>query len=83
MAKAREETGAVSAGTSGRTCGVCPVCKSLWNLRADGTLPTHANVAGPACEGSHGPTMPQCKRCGQYEMNHDRHSSPGCPGVYS
>jgi hypothetical protein len=24
----------------------------------------------------------QCYRCGQFEPNHERHGSPGCPGVY-
>ena len=26
---------------------------------------------------------PKCSRCGQYQRNHERHCSPGCPGVYS
>jgi len=25
---------------------------------------------------------PCCKRCGQYLSNHERHGSPGCPGVF-
>jgi hypothetical protein len=25
---------------------------------------------------------PRCKRCGQYLSNHERHGSPGCPGVF-
>jgi hypothetical protein len=25
---------------------------------------------------------PQCTQCGQFRSNHDRHGSPGCPGVY-
>lgn len=63
--------------------GMCPVCRSLWSLYRDGKLPIHAAKAGPACEGSGKWPMPQCQRCGQHEMNHERHGSPGCPGVDS
>jgi len=81
LAKARQETGAVSAG--GHTTGCCSVCFGLFTLYHDGRVPIHAVKAGPACEGSQRPPEPQCSQCGQYQHNHDRHGSPGCPGVYA
>lgn len=63
-------------------CGVCPVCLALWELYDDGKLPIHAYTAGLACDGSRKVPMPQCTQCGQYQMHHERHGSPGCPGVY-
>ena len=82
LAKARQETGAVGAGMSLAGCGVCPICKHLWELYPDGKLPVHSGDDLMGCAGSRQQPMPQCSRCGQYEMNHERHGSPGCPGVY-